>query len=237
MFVGKGKISIIVTIALFAAFLLSACFQKKDALDLPESERRQLERMEKTDEEEVAAEEPSKLPMARVKKFYVYADRGYFKNHFIPSGWMGDYGDIKFTDGWSENAYSRRTCIRIVYTAKKKQGAGWAGVYWQEPANNWGNIKGGYNLTGAKKVTFYARGEKGGELVTEFKMGGIGGEYSDSTAASIGPIALTKDWKKYTIDLERDDLSNVIGGFCFVLSAMENPEGATFYIDEIAYEK
>jgi len=234
----KIAVSLIIFMMFIAAGFLSGCSSAKDELNLPDSEKRQLERMKKgSGEKKSESEDPSKLPMAKVKKFYVYVDKGYFKNHFIPSGWMGDYGDIKFTDGWRENSYSRKTCIRIVYTAQRKEGAGWAGVYWQEPVNNWGNIKGGYNLTGAKKLTFYARGENGGELVTEFKMGGIGGEYSDSTSASIGPIALTKDWKKYTVNLDRDDLSNVIGGFCFVVSAMENPEGITFYIDEIAYEK
>jgi hypothetical protein len=124
----------------------------------------------------------------------------------------------------------------VVYSAQKKQGAGWAGIYWQDPPNNWGNAKGGYDLTGAKKLTFYAKGEKGGEVVAEFKIGGMRGEYSDSTSVSIGPVTLTPEWKQYEIDLKNEDLSLVIGGFSFVISAMENPNGATFYLDEIIFE-
>ena len=105
-------------------------------------------------------------------------------------------------------------------------GAGWAGVCWQEPANNWGTLPGGYDLTGAKELVFYARGEKGGEIIAEFKIGGIQGEFSDSTSVSIGPIVLTPEWKEYRIKLKDEDLSHIIGGFTFVLSGMENPDGA-----------
>ena len=212
---------------------VTGCGQKKDELNLPEQEQKQLQNMES--KAPVASVKGVK-PSGEFKKFYVYGDAGYFKNHYIPSGWMGDYGDIGYADTWAVTPQSRRTCIRITYSAVRKQGAGWAGIYWQDPANNWGNVKGGFDLTGAKKITFWARGDKGGEVVTEFKMGGIAGEFADSASASIGPIVLTKEWKQYTIDLASEDLSLIIGGFCFVLSAMENPNGAMFYMDEIVYE-
>ncbi len=170
------------------------------------------------------------------EEFVVYRDKRYVKNHYIPSGWMGDAGDIKFNDNSKDNPQSGYTCIEIGYTAKFSQNAGWAGVYWQNPANNWGMIKGGYDLTGAKKLTFWARGKEGGEVISEFKMGGITGEYSDSDSASIGPIELTDSWKQYTIDLEGMDLSYISGGFCWVISKIYNDEGCTFYLDEIRYE-
>ena len=50
---------------------------------------------------------------------------------------------------------------------------GWGGVVWQNPANNWGDKPGGWNLTGAKKLSFWARGDKGGEKVT-FLFGLVG---------------------------------------------------------------
>ena len=127
---------------------------------------------------------------------------------------------------------SRRTCIRVTYSAARKQGAGWAGIYWQDPANNWGSIKGDRPA----QRNSHSGPRQRREVITEFKMGGIAGEFADSGSSSIGPVVLTKDWKQYTIDLANEDLSLVIGGFCFVLSAMENPEGATFYLDEIVYE-
>jgi hypothetical protein len=221
---------------------MAGCGKKQDdtSLNLPDQETRQL----KAAENDIMAKTPENSPTGKAastqpgafKKFYVYADQGYFKNHYIPSGWMGDTGDVKLADAWHDKPYSRKTCIRIVYTAEKKQGGGWSGVYWQDPANNWGNLKGGYDLTGASKLTFWARGEKGGETISEFKVGGIRGEISDSASVSIGPITLTPEWKEYAIDLKNEDLSLVIGGFSFVISSMENPEGAIFYMDEIAYE-
>ena len=168
--------------------------------------------------------------------FYVYSDRSSMNNHFIPSGWMGDYGDIKIDTASTEDPYLGDTCIKTVYNGKAAQGARWAGVYWQNPANNWGNIDAGFDLSKAMKVTFWARGEKGGERIEEFKIGGIMGEYSDSDTAGIGPVILNKEWTQYTIDLKGKDLSYLIGGFCWATNIDVNPEGANFYLDEIKYE-
>ena len=49
-------------------------------------------------------------------------------------------------------------------------------------------------------------------------------------------MVLTQEWKQYTIDLRGKDLSYMIGGFCWATNADVNPEGATFYLDEIKYE-
>lgn len=177
-----------------------------------------------------AKKEGQKMP------FYVFADRRSIGNHFIPSGWMGDYGDLKLDTGWKDNPYIGDTCIRITYSGKGAQGARWAGIYWQNPANNWGTIDGGYDLSNAVKLTFWARGEKGGERIEEFKIGGIMGEFSDSDITAIGPIILTKDWQQYSIDLKGKDLSYISGGFCWATNVDVNPEGAAFYLDEIKYE-
>ncbi len=181
-------------------------------------------------------EEEYTLKGIKIKKFpfYIYHDGFHRLNHYCPSGWMGDWGDIKLNERWMKNPKSGKSCIQIKYTAERKQGAGWAGIYWQNPPNNWGTSKGGYDLRGAKKLFFYARGEKGGELV-EFKCGGITGQYSDSAAATSGPIELTKKWKLYEIDLADMDLSYISGGFCVVFSGQMNPDGCTFYVDEVYY--
>lgn len=168
--------------------------------------------------------------------FYVYADRGSISNHFIPSGWMGDYSDLKVDVGALDNPYFGKTCIKITYTNKVSNGARWAGIYWQNPPNNWGGMDAGFDLSNATKVTFWARGEKGGERIEEFKVGGIMGEYSDSDTAGIGPVVLERDWKQYTIDLKGKDLSYLIGGFAWATNLDVNPDGAVFYLDEIKYE-
>lgn len=169
--------------------------------------------------------------------FYIYQDKGSHENHFIPSGWMGDYGDLKLDDGNKEKPQSGSTAIKWTYTGEAKQGANWAGCFWQSPANNWGDKAGGYDLTAYKRLTFYARGAKGGEKVAEFKVGGITGEHGDSDSQAIGPVTLTPEWKKYTIDLADKNLSNIIGGFAWSASHDDNPNGFVIYLDEIRFEK
>jgi hypothetical protein len=168
--------------------------------------------------------------------FNVYTDKNARGNHFAPSGWMGDYNDIAFTDAWQDDVYSGNTCIKITYRPNASQGARWVGMYWQNPPNNWGEKKGGFDLTGAKKLTFYARGEKGGERIEEVKVGGINGTYPDSDIATAGPIILTRDWQQYSIDLRGKDLSYISGGFVWATNLDANPDGATFYFDDIRYE-
>lgn len=170
------------------------------------------------------------------KEFVVYMDKKSAGNHFIPSGWMGDAGDIRMNDQAMDNPHSGTTSIEFTYSAKKSQGQGWAGVYWQNPANNWGSKKGGFDLTGMTKLTFWARGAKGGEVIQKFVIGGVKGTYPDSATVEMGPVELTDSWKQYTINLAGKDLSYVSGGFGWVTNADLNPNGATFFIDDIKYE-
>lgn len=169
--------------------------------------------------------------------FFVYKEFRFRDNHFAPSGWMGDYGDLKLNDHWRPAGQKDgETAIQIVYTAQARQNNGWAGMYWQNPANNWGSRPGGFNLNGMKKMIFRARGDKGGERIEEFKIGGMTGDYADSGSASIGPITLTQDWKTYEISLAGQELSSITGGFCWTANRDGNPNGATFYLDDIRYE-
>jgi hypothetical protein len=107
------------------------------------------------------------------------------------------------------------------------------------PANNWGDKKGGYDLSEYKKLTFMARGEKGGEYIDKFLVGGITGqtEEGDSGESYTDAIELTTAWKKYEIDLKDVDMTHVIGGFGFAINGDMNPQGATIYLDEIMYTK
>ena len=173
---------------------------------------------------------------AGFKGFKVYTDGRSPDNHYIPAGYMGDYSDIKVETANFDNPHGGTTCIKITYSNAVSHGARWAGLYWQSPANNWGDRKGGFDLTGATKLTFWVRGEKGGERIEEFKAGGITGLYPDSDIAGIGPVMLTPEWKQYEIDLAGKDLSYISGGFCWATNVDMNPDGAIFYLDDIKYE-
>lgn len=182
---------------------------------------------------------PRPVPKLTDPVVVVYTEVGSKLNHYYASGYMGDYGDIKMSPRWEKSPAEGKYCIRVQYTAERKQGAGWAGVYWQDPANNWGDKKGGFNLSQYKKVTFMARGEKGGETIDKFGVGGITAQEQDGDTDNndTGQIELTKDWKKYEIDLTNKDLTHIIGGFLWVMNADLNGNGAVFFLDEIKFEK
>jgi hypothetical protein len=167
--------------------------------------------------------------------FYVYQGFHSPQNHYAPSGWMGDYGDLRFDDHAKAPGVDHPV-IRVAYSGKAAQGAGWAGIYWQHPANNWGSREGGFNLNGAKKLVFMARGDKGGETIDQFKIGGITGDFADSGSAAIGPVTLGKEWKRYEIALDGQELSSISGGFCWTMTRDANPDGGVFYLDNIRFE-
>lgn len=168
--------------------------------------------------------EPAKLPLALYQE-----DQPSMP--YVGSGWMGDTGNLAVDDKYADNPHAGKTCIKCEFKADK----GWAGVVWQSPANDWGDKPGGFDLTGAKKLTFWARGETGEETVS-FSLGLIGKNkmYHDTDSASLKDQKLTKDWAQYSIDLTGKDLSDIKTGFCWVVAAKGQP--VKFYLSEIRYE-
>lgn len=169
--------------------------------------------------------------------FYIFSEKNSRQNHYVPSGFMPNGECLTLDDAWGENCQSGKTCIKINYdVACSRQSQKWAGIYWLNPANNWGRRKGGFNLTGAQKLTFWARGEKGGEQIQEFTVGGISGNYPDSDMAVLGPVILSNEWREYVVDLRGKDLSYISGGFAWSTSEEVNAESCVFYLDEIRFE-
>jgi len=166
--------------------------------------------------------------------FDVYTDFIAGGNHGAPGGWMGTPVGIdilKVEPRWNSNCYNGLTCFKNIWETTST--IDWVGIYWLEPDGNWGQIpNAGFDLTGATQVTFYARGEEGGEPV-EFFAGGVTGDYPDSIQpkASTGRISLTKAWKKYTIDLSGKDLTHVISPFGWTVAI-----DPIFYIDDVQYD-
>ena len=110
------------------------------------------------------------------------------------------------------------------------------------PANNWGTQPGGYDLTNASGVSFWARGEQGAELLT-FHAGGMSCStmpyletFCPAQSLDPSPVALTSDWKLYTFPFTPGtDFSSVMGPFVWSISKQDNPSGAVFYLDDIQY--
>lgn len=178
------------------------------------------------------------LPAIVTVPLVVYKDVDSKENSFQPSGWIGDSDCIDLDKACEINPYSGRTCIRITYKPGGFFSQGWSGIYWQYPLNNWGDYP-GYELSGASKLVFWARGEKGDERA-EFKIGGIR-NFGKPNCDSFGPVStgiveLTPEWKKYTINLKGKDTSSLIGGFCWATNRPQNPKGCTIYLDDIQFE-
>lgn len=169
------------------------------------------------------------IPAATAAKLIVYAD-GMPSAPYIPSGWMGNQAAIAYEDNWTANPHSGPTCLKLVYKAKDQ----WAGIIWQHPANDWGDQPGGYNLTGATKLTWWARGEAGGEKV-KFVFGVIAADKPHhDTAKGELEVTLTKEWIQYSIDLTNKDLTRIKTGFGWSVGGQGKP--LTFYVDDVRYE-
>lgn len=195
------------------------------------------------------AEEARDLqPTTGKESFYVYLDADSPTNHFKPTGYMGDCGDIHIDEACELRPHSGETCLKITYDAKGKAPnecpysppCKWAGVYWQHPPNNWGRdtpFKGkGFDLSGYNRLVFWARATK--DCKIEFKVGGIDEKYGDSLKfARSKTVKLTEEWQAFSIDLPGADLSHIIGGFCWVSNWDRNPDGITFYLDDVRFEK
>lgn len=174
--------------------------------------------------------------------FYVYSDYGASDRlHFTPSGRMGDILTLRMWGNCRFEPYAGQSCIKVVYDpARETLGPydafnKWAGIIWNYPPNNWGNFPNqGYDLGRAKKLVFFAKGEKGGETV-EFFMGGITGRYGDSGKTDKIEMELSSDWTRCEIPLSKVNMKYIIGGFGLAVSGEANPEGAVFYLDEIYY--
>ena len=153
------------------------------------------------------------------------------KSPWIPSGYMGDTGAIHMIAESTDKPHSGATCMQISYA----KGDGWGGVVWQHPHNDWGAQPGGFDLTGATKLAFWARGAVGGEKV-KFGFGVIGSNqpYPDTAKAEIS-VELGKEWKEYVIDIPAgSDLTRIKTGFMWVVGGQGAP--IAFALDDVRWE-
>ncbi len=186
--------------------------------------------------------------------FYVYEDASSAGNHFDYKGALGDFNS-GMDANWATSPQSGKTCIRASYNAGSNPGGnGWTGWSMQNgvllngtavPISNWGTYpNAGIDLSGATTLSFWAKGESGGEVV-EFSAFGIGRNllgnpnqpYPGSSPATKTEITLTTTWTEYTLDLTGLDISYVLGGFTWAAASGKNGnQDIVFYIDNIQYD-
>jgi exo-beta-1,3-glucanase (GH17 family) len=163
------------------------------------------------------------------------------KIKFVPSGFIGDVQNIDLFQCDRSDPHKGEMSSRITFPLSGN--LGWGGIYWL-PDGKWEGP--GINILRMLRVpenssivvTFWARGENGGETV-RFKVGGVGsGNDSIEFPVETEWIVLENVWKQYTIDLVDKDLSNVVGGFCWVADKRRNlgKRAIIFFLDSIEYK-
>jgi len=197
---------------------------------------------------------------------YVYRDYGDSENHFSQRAKMmgGNHVELdELQEDCTDSPHSGDTCIRCTQNVS---GTGWGGWmflngYMPEgttsPAiNDHTSVGAGMNLTGATELRFWARGEKGGEILDFSTMGfdwgvdtsmPLSDAADSSNKASLRNVKLTTEWKEYSIPIDRDDadLSCIANGFSFAMDDGENAplfsdvapmeKNAVFYLDDIRF--
>lgn len=127
-------------------------------------------------------------------------------------------------------------------------GMGWQGVFYQFPANNWGEFPGRTIATGAKQVKFQARASR--EVAVMFQVGMCNpadetmctdGFFAYPTGASEGgTISVGTEWKELTVSLAGKDYSGgVHGAFSWSVSNADllgDMSELDLYVDAISWE-
>ena len=148
---------------------------------------------------------------------------------WVPSGYMGETAAIEMDAESKDSPHSGATCLKVAYTKSE----GWGGVVWQHPANDWGSEPGGFDLSGATKLTFWARGAEGGEAI-KFGFGVIGSDkpYADSGKNEL-QVTLTMEWAEYSLDVSAVSLTRIKTGFMWVVGGSGKP--VIFFIDDATW--
>lgn len=213
--------------------------------------------------EEVEDNDPETVNLARMyladvmdqfhNTYDVYTDAFAAGNNFSAKGMIGYAPTI--IENYTQDVHSGITCIKASYNCGIYPN--WGGWYFMNgilqgsdrtPSLNWGDYPdAGIDLSGATKLTFWAKGAVGGEKV-EFFCSGIGrnsgngtptNPYPDSSPKiSTGYVTLNNYWTEYTINLTGYDMSYVLGGFGWVTNDVQNNgQNINFYLDDIQFDK
>lgn len=158
------------------------------------------------------------------QNFSVYSDK--FDNG-SPSGIMGASNgkSLKIEPTCAENPFKGSNCLKVSSDGSEA----WSGVFVQQ-GNDWkDNIDKSIplaNLNDYRYLVFYARADK------DFNIAKVGmGEGSDGPKEE-GGVPLTKEWKRFVMELNKTDRSRVNGTFLIVFES-----AGTVYFDDIYYAK
>jgi hypothetical protein len=180
--------------------------------------------------------------------WYVYYDGVADKAHQGHGFWTnvmpkacGEEMRTTIVEDYKEDKQSGQSSLKIRFIYPPEQ---WCGVAVASKEDYWGETPGpSFDMQGYKRLVFWARGEKGGEVI-QVKVGIAGDKpFGDSTkiALSTPRIRLDRKWTEYSLDLDAadEDLKRIITPFVVVSSQSYNPgdDSTSFYIDNVYYAK
>lgn len=179
--------------------------------------------------------------------FWVYRD-GPDGMPFSPHGWMpGEAGQmLKIELASRERPQAGEACLAFEVTWRPPD---WFGVgFFSGPAEPpwWGDDDRGHgvDLSAYDTLSFWARGERGGEQL-RVEIGTLAGKpHGDSLPAAVGTpwLTLSADWQRFELDLSAyrpEQRARVCGGFTVLCARDRQPAGTArtrFWIDTVAYE-
>lgn len=144
------------------------------------------------------------------------------------------FGFLNVHDSFIDTENHCEFCIRVEY---KPGPSGVAGMAYRSDE--------GFDLSSAKKVTFYAMGKDGGEVI-KFKAAGKTADKKEISDKEIfknvkfdkttKEVTLTKEWKRMEIDLSKSDLKEITHPFGFEISKAKNNEDSVIYIKGVKYD-
>jgi len=110
----------------------------------------------------------------------------------------------------------------------------WYGLGFVNPVNDWGDILGGYDLTGAKEFSFYARSNFD-KVSATIGFGLIDDDkpYPDTAKKAID-IKLSTKWNKYTIKIKDEDMSCIRSGL--VIFSSGGGFQHEIFLDKVVFE-
>jgi hypothetical protein len=133
-------------------------------------------------------------------------------------------------------------CTAFDFTANsldETENATWVGALWLNAECNWGTKLPTPVKEGATKITFWAWGAEGGEVV-DFTAGGVGTldtPYADSFLVKQSGVTLTTTPTKYELALTGYTYAGgVINAFVWSAEFDELVSGWTIYVDGIRWE-
>ncbi|MFY0654705.1 MAG: hypothetical protein JXQ96_21910 [Cyclobacteriaceae bacterium] len=160
--------------------------------------------------------------------FYVYEDGSNMP--YIPSGHMGNIEAIEVDLKNTDNVYRGTASLSISYSATDN----WYGVGFVDPPNDWGDQLGGFDLSGAKKFSFWAKADDN-NVKAKIGFGLIDADkpFPDTAKKSID-IVLTTKWKQYSINTKKTDLSCIRSGL--VIFSSSTGFRHKIYLDDVLFE-